>query len=204
MQTTSKRGLAEIAAHEGIVLSRYKDSVGVWTIGIGHTAYAGGLEPANFHGELTTASAMALFATDIQKYEARVRKAFGRELPQHQFDAAVSFDFNTGAIHKAKWVHLFNAGNGQAARSSFMNWRKPKEIIPRRQKERDLFFDGKYSGDGYANAYPATPNGRVLWGQGRRMKLEFAEVPDFSTQKPRSNIWARLFAFVLKLIGAKK
>jgi lysozyme len=43
----STRGLAEIASHEGIVTSRYKDSVGVWTLGIGHTASAGSPDPEN-------------------------------------------------------------------------------------------------------------------------------------------------------------
>ena len=28
------------------------------------------------------------------------------------------------------------------------------EIIPRREKERDLFFDGKWSNDGCATIYP--------------------------------------------------
>ncbi|MEP2947392.1 MAG: hypothetical protein ABJN11_14115 [Lentilitoribacter sp.] len=42
---TSERGLAEIASHEGIVMSKYKDSVGVWTIGIGHTKNAGAPDP---------------------------------------------------------------------------------------------------------------------------------------------------------------
>jgi len=31
---TSTAGLMALTAHEGIVLSRYKDSVGVWTIGM--------------------------------------------------------------------------------------------------------------------------------------------------------------------------
>lgn len=33
----SDKGLMALIAHEGIVQSRYKDAVGVWTIG-GHTA----------------------------------------------------------------------------------------------------------------------------------------------------------------------
>ncbi|WP_428141663.1 glycoside hydrolase family protein, partial [Bradyrhizobium sp.] len=34
-----------LISHEGIVLSRYKDSVGVWTIGVGHTKAAGNPDP---------------------------------------------------------------------------------------------------------------------------------------------------------------
>jgi lysozyme len=37
----SKRGLVEIASHEGIVPMPYLDSVGVWTVGIGHAEVSG-------------------------------------------------------------------------------------------------------------------------------------------------------------------
>jgi hypothetical protein len=73
---------------------------------------------------------MDIFARDIAKFETRVRKAFTRELSQAQFDAAVSFDFNTGGIHRASWVDHFNAGRDAQAKKAFMNWSKPREIIP--------------------------------------------------------------------------
>jgi lysozyme len=171
MQKVSQRGLAEIAAHEGIVSSPYKDSVGVWTVGIGHTAAAGKPDPSTERREFSVAEIMDIFARDIAKFEARVRTAFTRPLTQAQFDAAVSFDFNTGAIHKATWVKRFNAGDMAGARKAFMDWRKPAEIIPRRAKERDLFFDGKYSGEGTAMLYPASAQGAVLWGRGKRVNV---------------------------------
>ena len=168
---TSQRGLAEIAAHEGIVLSKYKDSVGVWTIGIGHTKNAGAPDPMTIKSDLPLKDVMEIFARDIAKFEKRVSKAFKRKLTQSQFDAAVSFDFNTGGIQRASWVKLFNSGNDQSARRAFMKWRKPREIIPRRQAECDLFFDGQYSGDGTANVYSATSKGKVLWSSGRKVRL---------------------------------
>jgi lysozyme len=167
----SERGLAEIAGHEGIVLSRYKDSVGVWTIGIGHTVNAGQPDPSKVARELSLREVMEIFARDVQKFERRVNKAFSKPLTQAQFDAAVSFDFNTGGIHRASWVKKFNAGDIKGARKSFMAWRKPKEIIPRRQAERDLFFDGKYSGNGKVNTYKATSTGKVMWSSGQRVTL---------------------------------
>lgn len=169
MLKVSQRGLQEIAAHEGIVSSAYKDSVGVWTVGIGHTKNAGYPNPAKERREFSLDEIMGIFARDIEKFENRVRKAFTRKLTQEQFDAAVSFDFNTGGIHRASWVRQFNAGNIVLAKKKFMDWRKPSEIIPRRKKERDLFFDGKYSGNGYVNVYPASGSGTVLWSKGKRM-----------------------------------
>lgn len=171
MQRVSKRGLAEIAAHEGIVTSPYLDSVKVWTLGVGHTAAAGGLDPARNRREFSIPEIMTIFARDIEKFEAGVRKAFTRPLSQEQFDAAVSFHFNTGAIGRATWVKKFNAGDIAGARKSFMDWRKPKEIIPRREKERDLFFDGRYSSAGAATIYPANAVGAVQWSQGKRVNV---------------------------------
>lgn len=167
----SARGLAEIASHEAIVTSKYKDSVGVWTIGIGHTASAGHPDPKAVQGKLSLDDIMEIFASDINRFEDRARKAFTVALTQEEFDAAVSFDFNTGGIDRATWVKHINAGDRDAARQSFMNWRKPKEIIPRRQKECDLFFDHVYANDGFVNVYPATAVGKVQWSKVKRIKL---------------------------------
>lgn len=171
MQKTSNRGLAEIAAHEGIVNAPYKDVVGVWTVGVGHTASAGAPDPAKNRREFSVAEIMDIFARDIAKFEDGVRKAFTRPLTQAQFDAAVSFHFNTGAIGRATWVKKFNAGDISGARKSMMDWRKPAAIIPRRTRERDLFFEGKYSSDGFATMYPANSAGAVLWSRGQRVNV---------------------------------
>ncbi|MCU0831801.1 MAG: lysozyme [Rhizobiaceae bacterium] len=167
----SARGAAEIIAHEAIVLSRYKDVAGVWTIGIGHTAAAGGLDPSVFKGTLTLEQALDLFLDDLAQYEQRVTQAFTLPLAQHEFDAAVSFDFNTGGIDRATWVETFNAGDRQTAITQIMNWKKPPQIIPRRQKEQALFATGRYASDGTAMLYPATKGGKVLWKRGKRVNI---------------------------------
>lgn len=170
---TSREGLIEIASHEGIVLSPYRDSKGIWTVFIGHTAGAGAPYPAKMAKGVARpiAEAMEVFARDVAKFEARVNHAFKVSLKQHEFDASNSFDYNTGAIDRASWAKDINSGNRAAAKKAFMRWRKPPEIIPRRQKECDLFFKGRYSNHGYANAYPASASGRVLWGKGKRVDI---------------------------------
>ena len=176
---TSLAGAMEIIGHEGIVLQPYKDSVGVWTIGIGHTAGAGSPDPRTFKGGLTLNQAIELFRTDLAKYEKRVNSAFKVPLRQHEFDAAVSFDYNTGAIHKATWVKSFNAGKRDQAIREIMNWTKPPEIKGRRQKEQSLFATGLYTGAGFATVYPAV-NGKVQWSQGKRVDLtkEYGRISD--------------------------
>ena len=166
---TSLQGLMAIASHEGIVLSRYFDSVGIATIGIGHTAAAGHPDPAR-SAPLSLEGAFALFKRDIEKYEAAVNKAVKVPLKQHEFDACVSFHYNTGAIGRASWVKLLNAGDRSNAMRRIMDWKKPPEIIPRRKAERDLFRTGQYPPP-VATVYPANEAGKVMWSKGYRVDL---------------------------------
>lgn len=171
--TTSAKGKLEIISHEAIVLCPYRDSVGVWTWGVGHTAGAGAPHPADMTKGVASPipDILAVFSTDLAKFEERVRKAFTRPISQAQFDAAVSFDLNTGAIDRASWVREFNAGNLATVAADFMIWRIPASIVGRRQAECDLFLKGKYSSDGTASVYTADAAGHVLWGQGKRIKV---------------------------------
>lgn len=143
---TSARGREDIALSEGVRTKAYRDSVGVWTIGIGHTATAGPPSPKSGM-VISRAEVMTIFARDLAKFEARVTKALGT-VPQHVFDGAVSFDFNTGGIHKASWVDAYKLGGISEARRRFLLWNKPKEIIGRRLREARLIFDGTYATKG--------------------------------------------------------
>lgn len=151
----SDQGLLEIAEHEGIVPAPYRDSKGVWTFGIGHTSGAGDPDPARMARgqprDLETAIdlALVLFRRDIGKYEARVNAAIRVDLAQHQFDALVSFDFNTGGIQRAQLTRAINAGNPGASRH-FLGWLKPPEIRKRREAEKRLYETADYDGNGDA------------------------------------------------------
>ncbi|BCP53768.1 hypothetical protein K32_23850 [Kaistia sp. 32K] len=144
MQTTSQAGRDQLAGEEGVVTRAYKDVKGIWTIGVGHTAAAGAPIP-KAGLSITRDEAMKIFATDLARYEARVRKAFGRDVPSTVFDGAVSFDFNTGAIDTASWVPLYLAGKVTEARKHFLAWNKPASLQARRGREAALVFDGTYS-----------------------------------------------------------
>lgn len=161
----SDKGLAELIAHEGVVLAPYKDSKGVWTFGIGHTASAGHPIPETMpRGVMQPLSlAVETFRKDVGRFEGRVRQALGTvDLEQHEFDALVSFDYNTGGIFQAQLTKELLRGDRKKAAIAFMGWSKPAEIIPRRRKEQALFRDGIYSNDGMATVYPADSQGRVL------------------------------------------
>ena len=90
--------------------------------------------------------AFRVFRADLARYEAAVLRAVKVPLAPHEFDALVSFHYNTGGIAKAALTRHLNAGNRVAAANAFLNWRRPASIILRREAERDLFRHGRYPG----------------------------------------------------------
>ena len=70
-----------------------------------------------------------------------------------------------------KWL----AGDIAGARKSFMDWSKPAEIVPRRQKERDLFFNGKWSNSGTVTEYTRLKaSGTPDWSSAVRTNIRSA------------------------------
>ena len=162
----SDRGLLALARHEGLVPAPYLDVKSVWTFGIGHTAAAGAPDPARMPrgmpADLDTAirESFRLFRADLARYEAEVARAVTVPLAPHEFDALVSFHYNTGAIARATLTRLLNAGDRKGAAAAFLNWVKPAAIVPRREAERDLFRDGRYPG-GTIPVWAVDARGRV-------------------------------------------
>ncbi|SIS92119.1 lysozyme [Phaeovulum vinaykumarii] len=144
----------------------YLDLRKIWTFGIGHTAAAGPPDPAKMPRGLPTdvsaaiREAFRLFRADIASYEAAVLRAVKGPLAPHEFDALVSFHYNTGGIAKASLTRHLNAGNRRAATEAFMGWLRPAAIRPRREAERDLFRDGHYP-TGPLTVWSVDRNGRV-------------------------------------------
>jgi len=185
---TSDRGLVALMRHEGIVPGPYLDSVGIWTVYVGHTAAAGAPDPskmrrgmpADLDGALR--EALALFRGDVARYEAAVDKAVTVPLKQHEFDALVSFHYNTGAIGRASAITRLNAGDKAGAAEALMLWKKPPEIVKRRSTERRLFEEGAYP-SGSITVWGVTGAGKVVWKPAR--VLSKAEALAFLTPDPK-------------------
>jgi hypothetical protein len=169
---------------------------------------------------------MDVYVWALDNYAAGVRDVFkGHRLSKAQFAAALSFHWNTGAIKRATWVQHFKAGDMAAAKKAFMNWVTPPEIQGRREKERGLFFDGKWSNDGTmteftrlrANMQPDFSSGRRIDVE-KELRTAFAirtspildqkpqpdSVPAAPTLTPptvKPGIWAALLNLILKLFG---
>ena len=172
----------EIVSHEAIVRQAYKDSVGVWTWLVGLTS-ATGHDVTRYIGKPATMErCLDVFVWALNNYAEAVRAEFkGHTLSEEQFGAALSFHWNTGAIRSATWPDLWKRGELDAARASFMSWKKPPEILDRRKKEAALLFDGKWSADGTVTEYTRVrASGTPDWGSA--VKVDIA------------NTLARLFA----------
>ncbi|WP_209015678.1 lysozyme [Roseibium sp. RKSG952] len=162
----SGRGLLSLVRHEGIVPGPYRDVNQVWTFGIGHTRAAGSPDPATMPRgmpddlDALIREAFKIFKADIESYEAAVLRAVKVPLAPHEFDALVSFHFNTGGIARAALTRHLNAGDRVAAADAFLNWRRPASILPRREAEQRLFLHGRYPG-GTIPVWSVDPAGRV-------------------------------------------
>lgn len=140
----SSKGLALIKEFEGLELNAYKDSVGVATIGYGHTV---GVKMGD---RITEYAAECLLIADVRIYEDGVNKALfeGRVVPtQGQFDALVSFAFNLGLgnLRKSTLLRDFLAHNIPKAADEFLRWNRAggkilAGLTRRREAERLLFL----------------------------------------------------------------
>lgn len=143
---SSRLGRGFVAREEACVLTAYRDSVGVWTIFVGHTSAAGTpAVTAGMSGDLATA--FQVFGRDVRKYELAVLAAVKVRLTQSQLDALVSWHLNTGAVARASLIKRLNAGDYRGAADGLLEWKnaggKPI-LLGRRQRERALFLTGDY------------------------------------------------------------
>lgn len=138
----SGNGYALTKAMEGCKLVAYQDSVGVWTIGYGHTG------SDVFEGlAITQDYADKLLAKDIQKAVDHVNSVVDAEITQGQFDALVDFTFNLGAgrLDKSTLLKKLNVGDHQGAAEEFDKWvfaggKVLAGLVKRRGLEKALFL----------------------------------------------------------------
>jgi len=93
----------------------------------------------------TQAQCDARLTTDLKRYASDVARAIGdAPTTQAQFDAMVSFHYNTGAIARATLTKRHNAGDHAAAAAEFARWNKAggrvlKGLVRRRAEEAKLY-----------------------------------------------------------------
>lgn len=141
----NEAGLELVKHFEGLYLTAYKDPVGIYTIGYGHTGLThkdGTVYPGR---KITKAEAEQLLRYDMGVFEKRVSGLVKVPLNDNEFSALVSFDFNTGGLDKSTLLKKLNAGDKSGAALEFLKWDKAggstlPGLTRRRRSERNLFL----------------------------------------------------------------
>lgn len=142
----NKAGINLIKKYEGFRSRAYRDAVGVWTIGYGHTSMAGaprvtpGLTISRAEGE-------AILARDVQKFADKIAPLIKVRLNDNQFSALVSFAYNVGVggFRRSSVLKRVNAGQYDGVPHRLSLWVKAggqtlTGLVRRRAAEGELFL----------------------------------------------------------------
>jgi lysozyme len=141
----TQEGLELIKQFEGFRGAAYRDPVGVWTIGYGHTSMAGAPD-VKAGLEVTEAEAAEILARDVDVFARGVRSLVRVELTDGQFSALVSFAYNVGlgALKKSSVLTAVNGRDFAAVPRRLQLWVKAgghvlPGLVKRRAAEAALF-----------------------------------------------------------------
>ena len=128
---------------ESCKLTAYQDSVGVWTIGWGHTA---GVKKGD---NWTQDEADDILLNDLEKFEGYVNQYVQVPLTQNQFDALVSWTFNLGPgnLQSSTMLTKLNEKSYDEVPSQMKRWNKAGGKVlrglERRRNAEAAMFSGK-------------------------------------------------------------
>lgn len=146
-------GLSHIQKWEGKRLTAYQDVAGIWTIGYGHTSAAGA--PKVVAGmKISDQEAVRILRADLAKFEKGVSDLVKVPLTDNQYAALVSFDFNTGSLHKSTLLKKLNGGDYGAVPAELMKWvnaggKRVQGLVNRRAAEAGLWAKGDFVSSNY-------------------------------------------------------
>jgi len=139
----SHAGTTLLKYFEGCETVAYQDSVGVWTIGYGHTK--GVVEGMT----ITEAEADSMLSKELEEYESYVENMVEVELTQEQFDALTVWVYNLGPTNfkNSTLLKKLNSGDYSAVPTEIKRWNKAggkvlKGLVKRREAEAAM-FEGK-------------------------------------------------------------
>ena len=116
----SNKGHDLLKYFEGCELEAYQDSVGVWTIGYGHTK---GVHEGMV---ITQEQAEQMLLDELKEYEGYVEDMVEVELTQEQFDALVVWGSTLGPTHfkNSTLLKRINEGNFEDVPYQMKRWNK--------------------------------------------------------------------------------
>ena len=143
MMQLSKTGIELLKHFEGCELKAYQDSVGVWTIGYGHTK-------GIYEGlEITQSEAEKMLQDELPEYEGYITDKVVPMLQQHEYDALVCWVYNLGPTNLSSSTLLkrLNAGEFKDVPFQMKRWDKaggqPLLGLTRRRNAEALLFKGE-------------------------------------------------------------
>lgn len=128
-----------IKQFEGFRSKPYKCSAGIPTIGYGSTFYLNGEKVTMKDRPISKEFAEDLLLATVTSFSSQINPLITIELPQHQYDALVSFTYNVGinAFSKSTMLKLVNAGKD--ASGEFQKWVKAGgKVVEGLKKRREL------------------------------------------------------------------
>jgi lysozyme len=141
----TEEGLELIRQFEGFRGAAYRDPVGVWTIGYGHTSMAGAPEVTPGL-TISESEGAAILARDVDQFAKGVRALLRVDVSDGQFSALVSFAYNVGlgALKKSSVLTAVNARDFAAVPRRLQLWVKAgghvlPGLVKRRAAEAALF-----------------------------------------------------------------
>jgi lysozyme len=132
----SAAGMAELRRREGAVVRYYNDVANNCTYGVGTLEHHGPCTAEELARPVTLADVDRALATRVHTAEAAVRRQVpNRQLTQDEFDALVSFTFNTGATGARATLEAADRG---AAQDVVTNMNRNVYVHPRDANGRRL------------------------------------------------------------------
>ena len=148
-----EKGVQLTANMEGFRPELYDDPAGYCTIGFGHLvrkAPCDGSEPPRFQRGLSREQALELLRSDLGLAEQAVSALAQSELSDGQFASLCDFAYNVGRGALARSTLLEHVNQQawervptQFRRYVFANGRKLNGLVVRREREIELFFEGR-------------------------------------------------------------
>jgi lysozyme len=139
----SVEGISLIKKFEGCELEAYQDSVGVWTIGYGHT------KDVKQGDKINQDEAENLLEEEMPEYEGYINDMVEVSLEQCQFDALVSWVYNLGPtnLSSSTLLKVLNEVDYDEVPFQIKRWNKAGgkvlEGLTRRREAEALLFQDK-------------------------------------------------------------
>lgn len=134
----------ELARDEGVRLEAYEDSVGIWTIGVGHM-----LGADQRMTRITPLECAALFDMDIDEAVARVVVIISSQIalyPENdvRLRALVNMSFNLGnrLLGFKKFLAAYNAQDWKTAAKEMMDSKWAQQVGERAVRLRNMILNG--------------------------------------------------------------